>query len=262
MQQVDFNTDEFKQLQQLNNLEEFENIWSLETEWFEEPNYRRNGWSGVIKYPLLDATGKTIWVFIKRQENHNCKTALHPFKGVPTFRREYLNINSLVKQNIPTLTTFYYSERIVNGKSQAILITLSLEGYQSLEEFCANDENQSIPQRPEIMTLAGTVVRKLHDAHFRHNCLYAKHLFIKSDANDIDVRLIDLEKLKWLPLYSQIRRNDLSRIIRRGEPMTLEDLRLLLTSYYKSGNNLEQTSLAKKLNDLLESQPRYLSENS
>lgn len=107
------------------------------------------------------------------------------------------------------------------------------------------------------MALAGTVIRKLHDAHFRHSCLYLKHLFVKNEANDIDVRLIDLEKLKWLPLYSQIRRNDLSRIIRRGESMTHEDLRTLLDSYYKSGPDLQRTSLAKELNTLLNRQKRY-----
>ncbi|MDX2504771.1 MAG: lipopolysaccharide kinase InaA family protein [Gammaproteobacteria bacterium] len=257
MKQAYFNTSEFKQLLEQNALENFEQIWSLETEWFEEPNYRRNGWSGVIKYPLVNSSGKTVWIFIKRQENHNCKTILHPFKGVPTFRREHLNIQHLINQNIPTLTTLYYNERTIDGKDQAILITLSLEGYQSFEAFCANDENRSISQRPEIMALAGTVIRKLHDAHFRHSCLYLKHLFVKNEANDIDVRLIDLEKLKWLPLYSQIRRNDLSRIIRRGESMTHEDLRTLLDSYYKSGPDLQRTSLAKELNTLLNRQKRY-----
>lgn len=252
-----FNTSEFKQLLKQNGLEHFEQIWTLETEWFEEPNYRRNGWSGVIKYPLVDSTGKTTWIFIKRQENHNCKTILHPFKGVPTFRREYINIQRLIKKNIPALTALYYNERTVDGKDQAILITLSLEGYQSFESFCANDENRSISQRPEIMTLAGKLIRKLHDAHFRHNCLYSKHLFVKNELNDIDVRLIDLEKLKWLPLYSQIRRNDLSRIIRRGEPMTHEDLTILLSSYYKSGDDLQLTSLAKELDALLNAQKHY-----
>ena len=252
-----FNTSEFKQLLKQNGLEHFEQIWTLETEWFEEPNYRRNGWSGVIKYPLVDSTGKTTWIFIKRQENHNCKTILHPFKGVPTFRREYINIQRLIKKNIPALTAIYYNERIVDGKDQAILITLSLEGYQSFESFCANDENRSISQRPEIMTLAGKLIRKLHDAHFRHNCLYSKHLFVKNELNDIDVRLIDLEKLKWLPLYSQIRRKDLSQIIRRGKSMTHDDLKILLSSYYKSGDDLQFISLAKELDALLNAQKHY-----
>lgn len=252
-----FNTSELEQLLVQNNLHDFEQIWSLDTEWFEAPNYRRNGWSGVIKYPLVDSTGQTVWVFIKRQENHNCKTILHPLTGMPTFRREFINIQGLLNKEIPALTALYYNERKKEGKDQAILITLSLEGYQSFEAFCDNDDNLSLSQRPEIMALAGAVIRKLHDAHFRHNCLYSKHLFVRDEANNIDVRLIDLEKLKWLPLYSQIRRNDLSRLIRRGEPMTHKDLTSLLNSYYNSGRSLQSTSLASELNTLLDNQERY-----
>jgi len=257
MMKAYFNTSELEQLLIKNDLHDFEQIWSLDTEWFEAPNYRRNGWSGVIKYPLVNSTGKTVWVFIKRQENHNCKTILHPLTGIPTFRREFINIQRLLNKEIPSLAALYYNERKQGGKDQAILITLSLEGYQSFEAFCDNDDNLSLPQRPEIMALAGAVIRKLHDAHFRHNCLYSKHLFVKDDIHNIDVRLIDLEKLKWLPLYSQIRRNDLSRLIRRGEPMTHEDLTILLNSYYNSGRSLQSTSLASELNTLLNNQERY-----
>ena len=251
------NSPETQRLLEHNQLADFEQLWTLEAEWFEEPNYRRNGWSGVSKYALTDASGKKNWVFIKRQENHNFKTLLHPFKGVPTFRREYNNIRHLNNQQIPTLTTLYYGERTIKGNDQAILITQSLEGYQSFEDFFSPQENQQLPQRPAIMALTGKVIRAMHDAHFRHNCLYSKHLFVKCNGNDIDVRLIDLEKLKWLPLTSQIRRNDLSRLIRRGEPLTYEDLKNILLSYYQSGKNLTNTALASELDMLLDNQDRF-----
>ncbi len=255
MRQEYYKTADFQQLLKINKLDSFEAIWTLDTEWFEPPNYRRDGWSGVIKYPLKDAAGDTTWVFIKRQENHNCKTFLHPINGVPTFRREFDNIQHLANKNIPSLTAVYYNESSHENKMQAILITLSLEGYQSFEHFCAQD----IPaeQRAEAMSRAGAIVRKLHDAHYRHNCLYAKHLFVNDDADNVDVKLIDLEKLKWLPLYSQIRHNDLSRIIRRGEPMTLDDISILLHSYFTTGKDLQNTALAKKLLRLLNEQQRY-----
>ena len=252
-----FNTIEFKQLLKQNDLDCFAKIWDLETDWFEAPNYRRNGWSGVIKYPLLDATGKTTWVFIKRQENHNHKTLMHPLKGIPTFRREYNNILQLNKNNISTLTALYYNERLVNAKHQSVLITLSLEGYQSMAEFCADKDNASIPQRSDIMIRAGILIRKLHDAHYRHNCLYAKHLFVRKEAHNIDVRLIDLEKLKWFPFYKQIRSKELAQIIRRGESMSFADLKILLHSYYTSGADLQKTSLAKELNTLLKKQFKH-----
>lgn len=251
-----YKTSEFKQLLEFNQLDSFEAIWTLETEWFEPPNNRRDGWSGVIKYQLKEPSGKHTWVFIKRQENHNCKTILHPINGVPTFRREFDNIQSLSKRNIPSLTALYYNERAQEDAAQAILITLSLEGYQSFEQYCT--ENTSTEQRSEVMSRAGFVIRKLHESHYRHNCLYAKHLFVKSDdKNNVDVKLIDLEKLKWLPFYSQIRRNDLSRIIRRGEPMTFSDLAIMLKSYYETGKDLQKSSVAKELDELLSKQQRY-----
>ena len=255
MRQEYYDTSEFKKLLKFNQLDSFETIWTLETEWFEPPNYRRDGWSGVIKYQLKEVSGKNIWVFIKRQENHNCKTIMHPINGVPTFRREFENIQSLSKKNIPSLKALYYNERTQVDATQAILITLSLEGYQSFEQYCSNCT--SIEQRSEVMSRAGSLIRKLHDSHYRHNCLYAKHLFVKTDDSNVDVKLIDLEKLKWLPFYSQIRRNDLSRIVRRGEPMTLNDLSIMLKSYYKTGKNLQNSSVAKELDELLGKQQRY-----
>ncbi|MCU7800531.1 MAG: lipopolysaccharide kinase InaA family protein [gamma proteobacterium symbiont of Lucinoma myriamae] len=249
------NSSEIKQLLESNNLAAFAQLWALKTPWFEEPNYRRNGWSGVVKYALEDNKGETIQVFIKRQENHNCKTLLHPVTGVPTFRREFINIKRLNDKHIPTLTTLYYAERSIENKAQAVLITLSLEGYQSLEEFCANDSNKEHPQRQAIMTLAGQVIRKMHDAHFRHNCLYPKHLFVKNDEKTIDIRFIDLEKLKWLPFCSQIRYKELSQIIRRRTPMTNNDIKALLSGYYQVGNvNLETSTLAQKLSHYLDAQ--------
>lgn len=252
MKEAYFNSNKIKRLLEYNKLSSFAQLWALDTPWFEEPNYRRNGWSGVIKYALSDKKGDISWIFIKRQENHNFKTLLHPYKGVPTFRREFNNIAKLNKKQIPTLTTLYYNERQVNANNQAILITLSLEGYESLEEFCNNKSNKEHPQRQAIMSLAGQVTRKMHDAHFRHNCLYPKHFFLKHQQA-IDIKVIDLEKLKWLPFYSQIRRNDLSRIIRRSDAITYTDKKNLLHSYYQSGkHNLENSRLSHYLNNLLE----------
>ncbi len=247
-----FSNRKARQLLEYNNLGTFEQLWALQTPWFEEPNQRRNGWSGVVKLSLTNEKGKTIAIFIKRQENHNCKTPLHPFKGIPTFRREFLNIKRLNKNHIPTLSTVYYGERIANEKHQSILITQSLENYQSLEDFCTNNDNKSLPQRKKIMTLAGEISRKMHDAHFRHNCFYPKHLFLKYDQYVVDIRVIDLEKLKWLPFYQNIREHDLSQLIRHSKHMTQNDLKILLSSYLTSSyTNLEHSSLAKKLWSLI-----------
>ena len=141
---------------------------------------------------------------------------------------------------------------------QAILITLALEGYESLADFCANDDNRSIALRAKIMAMTGILTRQLHDARLRHNSLYAKHFFVKKEGADVDVRIIDLERLKWLPFYGLIRHKDLSRIIRRGGSLTMEDLGAILSSYYQYGKDLRNTAMARELNALLARQERSL----
>ena len=64
------------------HLNGFADFWDTENHWFEDVNHRRDGWSGVITKHIGDET-----LFIKKQHNHNFKTWLHPFKGVPTFKR-------------------------------------------------------------------------------------------------------------------------------------------------------------------------------
>ena len=247
-----FNNDTSEALFQLNNLSEFEQLWTLDSPWFEEPNYRRNGWSGVIKYTLNDNAGNTVPVFIKRQENHNYKTLLHPFKGVPTFRREYFNLQRLYTKKIPTLTNLYYGERIENGKAQSILITQSLEDYQSFEKFFQNENALNENTIFQIMHTGGINTRLLHDANYRHGSLYPKHFFVKVENGKADVRLIDLEKLKWYPFSYLVRFNDLSRIIRRRAPVSQQSILLFIDAYLKHGKDLSQTKLAQKLYTLLD----------
>lgn len=248
-----FNSDETEQLFKQNSLAEFEQLWALDCEWFEEPNYRRNGWSGVVKFPLKDQNGNFTYIFIKRQENHNVRTFAHPIRGIPTFQREYLNILRLNEINIPTLTCLYYGERTINGNDQSILVTISLEGYQSMEDYFESDITHSEETTRQIMKAAGKNIRLLHDANYQHGSLYPKHFFISTKNNIIDVRLIDLESLIWSPIKVMLRYNDLSRFIRRcGGPMPRPMIKLFLESYLNTGKKIKQSYFIKKLFTMLE----------
>ena len=78
--------DDWQQILFDNNLDDFDDIWKLKTKWFEPPNIRRGGWSGVVKIDLDTPQGK-IGIFIKRQQNHITKTFIHPIRGMLTFER-------------------------------------------------------------------------------------------------------------------------------------------------------------------------------
>ncbi|WP_218104339.1 lipopolysaccharide kinase InaA family protein, partial [Methylophaga muralis] len=143
----------------------------LYTNWFEEPNIRRGGWSGVIRQPIQLETD-AVDVFIKRQENHVSKTLFHPIKGQATFCKEYRNIKRLTKKNIPTLKTIFFGQR----GTKAILVTKALTDYQPLHIASLNLDRQ---QKHSLLTEVAKNLRLMHQHHYQHNCLYAKHIFVK-----------------------------------------------------------------------------------
>lgn len=188
-------------------LKSFDQFWNLKATWFEPPNHRRGGWSGVVKYQLNLAEGD-IPVFIKRQENHLTRTWRHCLRGIPTFEKEYRNIQKLRKLNIPTLEAVYFAK---SGK-KAILITKALEDFQSLEHL--NTDALSRAQKNALINTVAQVIQKLHQHRLQHNCLYAKHIFVSQTAQSWQVRLIDLEKMKRRLSRKQALIRDLSTLSR------------------------------------------------
>ena len=177
---------------------DFDVLWDLDAGWFEAPNKRRGGWSGVSKCAWQSAQGEPVQVFLKRQENHNAKTWRHPIKGVPTFAREMENILSYQKHQIPTLNPVFFAQRKVQGNDQAMLVTESLEGYQSLEDWIKQWQDTGWPtkaQREVVLRELARILGLLHRCKLQHNCLYPKHLFMLWDAETPpSIKIIDLEK--------------------------------------------------------------------
>ncbi|WP_043888364.1 lipopolysaccharide kinase InaA family protein [Methylophaga thiooxydans] len=187
--------------------ENFDFFWNLDCDWFEPPNYRRGGWSGVIQYQLPVA-GKLSDVFIKRQENHITRNRSHCIKGTPTFQREYNNIQQLRQHQIPTLEPIFFAAY----QTKAILITKSLTGYQSLEDL--SPEHLSLQERHSLIIEIAKLIQQLHSHHFQHNCLYPKHIFIRQQTDQWEAKLIDLEKLRKRLFKKQAMTRDFSTLSR------------------------------------------------
>ncbi|WP_430010022.1 lipopolysaccharide kinase InaA family protein [Methylophaga lonarensis] len=216
-----------KQLLSKHKLDDFDSLWTLKSEWFEAPNERRGGWSGVVKYALEDEQNKQV-VFIKRQENHITRTWRHPFRGVPTFQKEYRNIQRLINKQIPTLEPIYFGL----NKMRSILVTRSLEKYQSLDTI---DPATLAPrERRRLLKKLARVISTLHTHHYQHNCLYPKHIFVRfSKKGRWKVRLIDLEKMKWTPLKRQAMVRDLQTLHRHSGPnWNLRDRVYFMQKYF------------------------------
>lgn len=182
-----------------NHADNFEALWQLQQDdWFEAPNHRRGGWSGVCKTTLALPEGGEVAIFIKRQENHFYRSWRHFFRQRPTFEREFRNILSYQKHAIPTVELMYYGHRVVHGKLRAILITRELQGYQPLgDEDSLLIAKMDLAGRKRIFEKLAGAMRKMHESHFQHSCLYPKHIFLKNQADaPIQTGFIDLEKAR------------------------------------------------------------------
>lgn len=223
-------------------LDQFEGLWDIELPWFEEPNKRRGGWSGVSRLELGEHA-----FFIKRQENHNTRTLLHPFQGEPTFKREFDNVCRFQTQQIPAIEAVYYGERYQDGKHQAILISRALDDYQTFEEWYLQQLNAetgtslpepltATPSGREMFDRVAALFVQMHGQKIAHWCPYPTHIFVRPDGSD--ARFIDLEKARYQFSSLARRRKDLGCFIRRSHYMTRTDLEYFVAQYFSQANDL------------------------
>ncbi len=191
-------------LLQKNRLDTFEKVWDYKVNWFEEPNERRGGWSGVGRITLGQDGGSEVGAFLKKQDNH-CRTSfMHPIKGVPTFQREFEMMQYLASKNIRAPEVLLFG-RNPKGDLKTTLMTKELSGFQSLEalteQMFANGKPQRANQRAIVKAVA-VFARQLHTAKIQHRSFYPKHLFVNTtNTSAPEVAVIDLEKsrINWLP---------------------------------------------------------------
>lgn len=199
-----FSSSQYTGLLKSNDLNDFEAIWNEKIDWFEEPNERRGGWSGVGRLALKAADGSDVYVFVKKQQNHGRRTIGHPVQGEPTFRREFKNLQFLYEHQFAAPNVVYYGED--SQAKRAILVTLALSAYQPLDEFWeAQTKAWNDSQKTEFLQVLADSVRRLHDLGMVHRALYPKHIFVHT-AHPSQFAVIDLEKarlsgLGWYRTY-------------------------------------------------------------
>jgi hypothetical protein len=193
----DYMAAEWQRIFEFNGLRSFADFWKLQATWFEEPNQRRGGWSGVARCELKLPEGGTTRVFLKRQENHITRTFAHPVRGEPTFVREFENIMRYRARGIPSLTPLYFAHRNEGGNLRAILLTEELIGFQSLEQLAREWRTMPRSTRQTIIQTVARLLRQIHANGLTHNCFYPKHVFLRiNSGTGVDARIIDLEKTK------------------------------------------------------------------
>lgn len=205
-----------------NRLDTFDSLWDLNLDWFEAPNHRRSGWSGVSRHLLRRPDGGDCAVFVKRQQNHNFKSLFHPIDGLPTTYREYRNICRLKANRIPCPDLVLYGHRRRHGQWQAILITRALDGYRPLEDGLDALAEDDVRGREALLASVAATISRMHAHSLRHSSLYAKHIFVRPDTRrssggatpQFDAAVIDLEKMRFgFPLFG-VAAHDLDQLCR------------------------------------------------
>lgn len=223
-----------------NGLDDFETLWDAEIEIVDEPNIGRGGYSDVGILRLPNGSAEEVF-FVKRQTNHNCRTLLHPFRGIPLAIREWLNINRLQKAGIQTVEVACIGRRL-DGGDKAILVTRALDGFQTIREWFSQKPGEK--QRESVMTALGKLIGKMHRAGIRHGSLYRKHIFVSIEMPE-DIRFIDLEKSK--PIWSKRSGlQDFVTFLFRTSELKKQDKEKLMTAYVDAGPDRWGRSTSKE----------------
>jgi len=205
-----FLSTKYTQLLRDNELDSFDKVWNYQVNWFEEPNERRGGWSGVGRIILKQSDGAEIGAFLKKQDNH-CRTSfMHPINGVPTFQREFEMMRFLQKVGIRAPEVLFFG-RNPEGDLKTTLMTKELSGYVPLELLTDELNRGAKPadfsaQRTIIKALAD-FSRRLHAARIQHRSFYPKHLFVNmSNPSAPEIAVIDLEKsrVNYIPFLRSL----------------------------------------------------------
>ncbi len=209
----------------------FEGWWNTAGTWVEAPNERRGGFSGV---QLVELGAQAF--YCKRQVNHLCYSWRHPLRE-PTVFREVRASMALHKLGIEVPTVVFYGARKQGDEHRALLVTESLAGFISLEEWYARGVYRDDDRiQKQVMTAIGEMIARLHCARWQHGCLYPKHIFVRIKKQDnstvINTALLDLEKCRQRLTASSAARRDLWQLFRRREAMPEVHWRLLLAGYW------------------------------
>lgn len=225
---------EHQQTLELNQMDAFEAIWDFKVDWFEEPNERRGGWSGVGRMSLENNVQEPLSLFVKKQQNHGRKTCLHPLKGEPTFKREFERLKFLEKHQFAAPQVVFYAESNINAHQRAILMTKALEEYVPLDSLSGNWLQAATHyQKTQLIVKVAREIRRFHDIGLVHRALYPKHIFVKNADYSPEIALIDLEKARFNRWFILRAIFDLAALHRHAEGWRATQRLLFFLTYMK-----------------------------
>lgn len=218
---------------------DIESLTMREFDWFERPNKRLGGWSGVSRLLLNpDAPeGERTPVFLKIQQNHCYQTIRNGFKKRQTFEREMDGFDALEELGaLPELLLF--SKWRSGGNVGSLIITKGLDGFVMLEHFLKSTLLTHPQPDDEIFKALSAVAettRALHQTGWAHFAYKPKHVYISRESEPAyQIRLLDFERARRPLRANTFVTEDLSRFLRHSLYLNPEHKMHFLRDYFQT----------------------------
>jgi hypothetical protein len=219
---------------------DIEALTTREFDWFEAPNHRRGGWSGVSRITLNPEAPEREQraVFLKIQQNHFYIAPNTYFKKRLTFEREFSAMRALKPhcEAIPELVMFATWE--TNGDRGCVLITESLDDWLPLGPWLLGQEREPVPEKETLHLALGAIAataREINQAGWIHMCFSAKHIFVQKQANgQFKTSVVDLEKTRKRIGLGHRTVRDCSYFLRHTPNLSEDDKVHFLKAYFET----------------------------
>ena len=219
---------------------DIESVSKREFDWFEAPNRRRGGWSGVTRLVLNPeaAPEDQQAVFLKIQQNHFYRAASTCFTKKLTFEREFEVLQQLKQatDTIPELALFATWQ--VGSDVGAILVTRALDDWYPLNDWLHGHKGLTAPDEATFKKALKAIAqsaREINDAGWVHLCFSGKHLFVRptTDGN-FESCVIDMEKSRKHLRSNYRTRKDCSHFMRHTPGITDAQKLSFLQAYFQT----------------------------
>jgi RIO-like serine/threonine protein kinase len=231
---------ELKPILESAGLLDIESVSQREFDWFEAPNRRRGGWSGVSRIVLNPDAPETEKkaVFLKIQQNHFYIAPNTYFLKRLTFEREFEAMQALRPHSEAIPNVVMFAKWQENGNQGSILVTEALDGWIPLRPWLLGELDQPVPDKATLHRAFDAIAmtaRKINQAGWVHMCFSAKHIFVKEQSDGIfAVRVVDLEKTRRRIGLARRIIKDCSHFMRHTLAITDENKTHFLKSYFQT----------------------------
>lgn len=222
------------------DLLDIEAMTTREFDWFEKPNRRMGGWSGVSRLYLNPEApeAERVAVFLKIQNNHCYRTIQNFFVKRLSFEREMDAFEALKHTgHLPELLLFATWSK---GKDVgALVVTKDLEGFVCIEdtikEIRKNRSDADVAIR-NVLRCVADATRKMHATGWAHSSFKPKHFFIgKEQSGEYPIRFIDFERARIPVRKHYYVTEDIAKFLRKSDHyLTHEQKMQFLLDYFQT----------------------------